>query len=177
MSKSSKFILIVFLVLAIAIIGSAHKLFNRQYNNKSDVPIPDYMNKPTENIQEDFPEEETPEEIPEEEILKNEESSDDLFIEVTNQDCTNKCSRFKNDAENLKYCQNFCGLSSINKKTTSCDVLESLEKDYCLKNTAITKKSFASCEEIIDSGIKKTCKNRVAEELLSEDKTQTTIIN
>jgi len=90
------------------------------------------------------------------------------LLDVTTGDCANQCRDYKNDEEDFKYCQNFCGLDASKKSTDGCDQLEDLEKDYCWKDLAVAKKDLPVCDKIIDSGIKKTCRNRVAEDLLDE---------
>lgn len=185
MSKISKFVLVIFSILAIIVLGSAYKILQQRYNenaNQKDVPAPYYFNETTESTSDNSsnkpngtkPEQENSTGTKEEE---NRDLPDDQFLEVTGQDCQNKCVQFKSDAENLRYCQNFCGLSPVNKKTDSCDSLEGLEKDYCWKDLAINKKDFAACENIADSGIKKTCKNRVTEEVLNGNEKTPEIIN
>lgn len=185
MSKSSRFVLIVFSILAIILLGSGYKILRQQYAenaNQKDVPAPDYFNEMTENTPDNSsnnpdgsePEQENGADTKEE---GSKDLPDDRFLEVTGQDCQNKCIQFKSDAENFKYCQNFCGLNSTNKKITSCDTLEDLEKDYCWKDLAINKKDFAACGNIKDSGIKKTCKNRVTEEVLNGNEKTPEIIN
>ncbi len=184
MLKSSKFILVIFSVIAIVILGSAYKILKQQYSDgitQKETPALDYLNldETTEDETKDSIgdsglelEEESEPEAKEDANINNE-----LYLTVTNKDCAEKCSAFKEDAENFKYCRNFCGLNPINKKITSCDSLEELEKDYCFKDLAITKKDFTACENIVDSGIKKTCKNRVTEEVLNGNEDTTEIIN
>jgi len=81
--------------------------------------------------------------------------------------CDDKCVSFADDKKFLKYCQEVCGLSPIPiEKNAQCDIQNDLEKDYCLKNLGVNKKDLTVCEKIQDSGIKKTCKNRITEDLL-----------
>lgn len=114
-------------------------------------------------------EEETAPESPAEEAEKKAAEAEPL-LDVTTGDCANQCQDYKNDAEDLKYCQNFCGLDSSKKSADGCDQLEDLEKDYCWKDLAVSKKDLPVCDKIIDSGIKKSCRNRVSEDILDEQK-------
>ncbi|NTV41393.1 MAG: hypothetical protein HGA61_03920 [Candidatus Moranbacteria bacterium] len=98
--------------------------------------------------------------------------SDESFLDVTTKDCDNQCKDYS-DSEDLKYCQNVCGLATISKesvsKTTKCETIEdSLEADYCFKNQAISKKDIKLCNSIIDSNIKKSCTNRFLEDILDQ---------
>lgn len=89
------------------------------------------------------------------------------FLDVAAKDCDENCKQFKADPEELKYCSQICGLEPIRKNITDCDNLEDLEKDYCLKDLAVSKKDFKTCDQIEDANIKKTCVNRVTEEILN----------
>lgn len=113
-----------------------------------------------------FPQEtqDSQETIPTETIPENSAS----FLDVTRQDCDEKCKKFTKDSEDLKYCQEFCGLANPKKNSTDCDSLEGLDTDYCLKDQAIAKNDFKICEKILDSNIKKTCKNRLLEDVLEK---------
>lgn len=98
--------------------------------------------------------------------------SNESFLDVTTKDCDNQCKSYT-DPEDLKYCQNICGLATPSKesvsKTTKCETIEdSLEADYCFKNQAISKKDIKLCNSIIDSNIKKSCTNRFLEDILDQ---------
>lgn len=108
--------------------------------------------------------------LPEEEKIKFEESKtpENSLVKITAADCDNECKNFKDDENNLKYCQEICGLVVSEEITENCENLKNLEKDYCLKDLAVSKKDFNICDQIQDSGVKKTCKNRVSEDILEE---------
>lgn len=108
----------------------------------------------------------------------DEESSEDVTLENTNylnvsrSDCDNNCEDFTNP-DDLKYCQQICGLTEIKKdiqEKTGCDALQDLEKDYCLKDLAITKKDSSLCTEISDTNVLKACKNRIAQDAIESQK-------
>ena len=99
-------------------------------------------------------------------------------IKITPKDCDNECSRFKKDEEQ-KYCEQVCGISDLydygdnedennNEESHNCEKKSGLEKDYCLKDRAIEDGDMKICEEINDPAIKKTCANRITEDLLEE---------
>ncbi len=99
-------------------------------------------------------------------------NSNESFLDVTTKDCDNQCKNYS-DSEDLKYCQNICGLAIPSKesvsKTTKCETIEDgLEADYCFKNQAISKKDLKLCNSIIDSNIKKSCINRFLEDILDQ---------
>jgi hypothetical protein len=79
-------------------------------------------------------------------------------------DCDNECKNFK-DNTNLTYCQEVCGLATV-KNDSDCTNKTNLEKDYCLKDLGINKKDFQICDQIQDAGIKKTCQNRITEDII-----------
>lgn len=84
---------------------------------------------------------------------------------ISARDCDNECGNFKNEEKKLKYCQEVCGLSS-EEIIANCSNKSGLEKDYCFKSLAIQNKDFKICDQISDSGIKKTCKNRITEDIM-----------
>jgi hypothetical protein len=84
-----------------------------------------------------------------------------------NPDCDSECSSYVNNSQKLEYCRQVCGLVSIEKKNdaSDCETLTGLKKDYCFKDLAVTKMDFRICDSITDKNIKKTCTNRVAEDI------------
>jgi hypothetical protein len=86
---------------------------------------------------------------------------------ITAKDCDNECLNFKNNENDLKYCQNICGLSLAND-SDNCDSKMGSDKDYCFKNQAVSKTDLAICDSITDTKIKSSCKNRVTEDLLEQ---------
>ncbi|HOF42940.1 MAG TPA: hypothetical protein PLF30_03735 [Candidatus Moranbacteria bacterium] len=119
-----------------------------------------------EDVDLDFDEESRDklDETEDEEYIEEEKTN---LTEVFPEDCENLCKDFKN-SEEKEYCRQICGLSENNKKSDKkdCSSLSGLEKDYCLKDLAVKKTDFKICEEIEDSGILKTCRNRIAEDIL-----------
>ncbi len=107
----------------------------------------------------DMPEEEAPE------VIDEDLPQDDQFLQISTQDCNNNCKEYT-EKEDLDYCKQVCGLSSVNEKADGCDSLEDLDKDYCYKDLAVSKKDLKICDKIEDSGVKKTCKNRVTEDII-----------
>lgn len=100
------------------------------------------------------------------------EVEEDSFIDITTKDCENNCKNFP-DTEDLKYCQNICGLNSkvtenVTKLTDCSDIEDPLEADYCFKDFAIKKNDVKICDNIEDASIKKSCKNRFIEDILDQ---------
>lgn len=90
------------------------------------------------------------------------------YLDVSKSDCNDDCKSFS-DPDDLKYCREICGIDADkkdSKNTNGCDALEDLEKDYCLKDLAISKNDIGICTKIEDSNIEKTCKNRIAQDLI-----------
>lgn len=103
---------------------------------------------------------------------ENAPAENNNFLDVSKTDCSNLCKDFT-DPDDLKYCQQICGLTPIKtdiKEKKSCDVLNDLEKDYCLKDLAISTKDVRICSEISDTDIKNVCKNRIAQDFLESQK-------
>jgi len=95
-------------------------------------------------------------------------------IEVKPTDCDKDCSRFKKDNEK-EYCQEICGTTTFFEDAAEeggseddCADEKGIQKDYCLKDIAVGNKDFKTCEEIKDANIKKSCTNRITEDLLEE---------
>lgn len=88
---------------------------------------------------------------------------------VQSSDCDNNCSQYKDDPDNLKYCQEVCGDRPVTSKDSEsqCADLAGLEKDSCWRDLAVSKLDSDLCDKISDAKLKKVCKSRVAEELLN----------
>lgn len=88
---------------------------------------------------------------------------------VQSADCNNDCANFKDNPDNLKYCQEVCGDRPVTSKDSAgqCENLAGLEKDSCWRDLAVSKKDFSICDKISDAKLKKVCKNRVTEEILN----------
>jgi hypothetical protein len=96
-------------------------------------------------------------------------NSEGSHLYVTSGDCDNSCVKFKDNSEDFKYCQEVCGDIPVSEKKSKdeCTSLSGLEKDYCFRDLAVSKKDGQICEEIKDLRVKKVCKNRVVEEILN----------
>lgn len=105
--------------------------------------------------------------------MGSETKSTSLKITITPKDCDNECDKFEKDEE-LEYCQEVCNIVEYEEDTSeesddsseNCDSKEGLQKDYCLKDKAIEEEDFKICDGISDAGVKKTCKNRLTEDIL-----------
>jgi len=133
-----------------------------EYNqSKQDMQMED-EEKPGEFLkEEDWTEDD------EEEFSQEKDGSEvkESFLDIKKADCEDKCKKYGNDQENLKYCQEICGLKSISEKDSigECEDLEDLEEDYCLRDVAIKKLDYSICDKIEDAGIQKMCRNRITE--------------
>lgn len=88
------------------------------------------------------------------------------YIHVTATDCARECEPYQYDDKELTYCQNVCGIAETTSTNADCEKLKDLSRDYCLKDQAIDKKDASICENISDTSVKKTCKNRIQEDVL-----------
>jgi hypothetical protein len=92
-------------------------------------------------------------------------AEDNSFLEILPSDCKNGCKEF-DEPEDIQYCKEYCGLVSTAKTSGDCGKFTDLEKDYCLKDEAIQKRDAQICTQIEDEGIKKSCRNRITEDIL-----------
>lgn len=165
----SKMLILIYVSLAGGLIYFAYPIVKSRYFNAGEKQDKKIITPIDETISEDSSGEES--ETAEEDAISNSETEiipeGESFLEITNKNCESKCADFASDAEKLQYCRQSCGLSPIDKKADDCEAKTGLEKDYCFKNLAISKKDFIICEKIQDAGIKKTCKNRLTEDILN----------
>lgn len=118
-------------------------------------------------------------------ISSNDNNSDESVaqtapnIEVKPADCDNDCKRFTKDDEK-EYCQEICGTTSYFENAgdeggsdEDCSDAKGIQKDYCLKDIAVGNKDFKICSEIKDVNIKKSCRNRLTEDMLESQENTT----
>jgi hypothetical protein len=86
---------------------------------------------------------------------------------ITRDECDDECMNI-DDSDKKKYCQQFCGLSGDPKDDHSCDSLSGLEKDYCIRDSAVAEQDFAKCKEVSDSGIREQCQKRIQEDIIDQ---------
>lgn len=91
-----------------------------------------------------------------------------FYINVTPPDCTRECEPYKYDEKELEYCKNVCGLSPRTSENINCNDLSNLQRDYCIKDHAISEKDQKLCESIADNNIKTTCETRIQEDFLEQ---------
>lgn len=163
--------LIIFLLVVLG--AAAYWIWNKKYSSNSLTVI----EKKGQSL--DSAGENNSVSTSEEKNLSGENSSSTIApqINVTTQDCDDECSKFQKDDE-LEYCQQICGISDLyeqdyenpnateEESSVDCDKVSGIQKDYCLKDKAIEEEDFRICEEIKDTNIKKTCKNRLTEDWL-----------
>ena len=125
-------------------------------NNDHEVNISDTGNEQADSdLESQNLNEETKTEIDEKGVSAN----------IAAEDCDNECENFKDNASDLKYCQNICDLSPI-KDSENCESKSGTDKDYCYKNQAVAKTDLNICGSISDSKIKSSCRSRVTEDML-----------
>lgn len=145
-----------------------------QNNEQAQTEFDDEINEGENEIDSSDSDDETDsdEDLSDSDISDSEIEKTNL-LEVSSQDCNNKCKDFSNSKE-LEYCREICNISTENEKSDesaeknigNCAGLSDLKKDYCLKDLAIQEKDSEICKKIEDSGIEKTCRNRITEDIL-----------
>ncbi len=172
MIKSSKFLLLIYFIAFAGIAYFAFPIIKNRYFTK-DTPAP------AEPTTTEIPQNTTQSNNNEQgstntanENISDTTTDEDLdspeqtsFLDVTRKDCDNNCKNFT-DPDELKYCRQFCGLTTSKKIKDGCNNLQDLEKDYCLKQEAIDKSDIKICGSIEDINIKKSCQNRLNEDAL-----------
>jgi hypothetical protein len=164
MKKSKIILLIVFTVAALAIAYFAYGVVKKRYlgggGNNLEIKNDGTQNQ-TADQSGDNQENTTPD--------INNTAPGDGRPNIQNADCDNNCANFKDNPDNLKYCQEACGDRPVTKKDseTQCENLAGLEKDSCWRDLAVSKLDSDLCDKISDAKLKKVCKSRVAEELLN----------
>lgn len=123
----------------------------------------------TEDSDEDTADEEEPIEEPEEETS---------FLDISSADCTKRCAGY--DGDDFDYCSEVCGLSASDPgyheengngspetdEPDDCDGKSGLALDYCRKDAAVADSDLSACSGISDPGIRKACRDRVAQDLM-----------
>ena len=159
------------IILALAVIGVifyAFQVAKERYGIwQDDSPSEIRKNGPS-SLTEKIPEEESQEESP----ASPDDPSKNLKT-ITASDCDNECRGFS-EGEALDYCEQICGISDLYEKSyeseengpVDCEKRNGLERDYCFKDLAIEEGDFEICDEVKDDGIRKTCRDRITEDLM-----------
>ena len=183
MKKPHPLLIVIFIAAAVAVLGYAYVVFSDRYGNKSEEitnsnqnqgsvmeSITDYLGgQSSENVNSNQNENTNGNANQNENTNLNTNTNSPDRAELNAKDCDNDCARFKSNTENYKYCQQVCGDTPISKKNSAedCANLSGDEKDYCLKDLAISKSDYTFCNQIQDSKIKKVCKDRITEDLIN----------
>ncbi|NTW75929.1 MAG: hypothetical protein HGB34_03445, partial [Candidatus Moranbacteria bacterium] len=56
--------------------------------------------------------------------------------------------------------------STDDKVSDDCDGKSGLALDYCRKDTAVANGNLSACSDIDDPGIRKACRDRIAQDLM-----------
>lgn len=155
-----KIILLLFILASLVLAYFAYPIIRNRYFKTEIKQVIKFDEKKSEDIKPATDSNNIPEDSIKDEIDESGEIGN-----ISAKDCDNGCENFKNNSSDLKYCQDICDLSPV-KESENCENLQTKEKDYCLKNQAVTKIDLKICNLISDSTIKSACKNRVMEELL-----------
>ena len=167
--------LLIFLLILIfcTIIYFAYTVFTKRESDliqktpsKQEIPSATNIQRTTNTQQESNNTQDNIKEDATNTTTENTSEDQSFYVHVTPLDCTRECEPYKYNEKELKYCQNVCGFVAEDQENSNCDKLKDLSKDYCYKNQAIAKKDNAICDSISDTTIKKTCKNRIQEDVL-----------
>lgn len=177
--KKHPLFIVIYVAAAVAIIGYAYTVFNGRYGKKTQEnvngnngsiidSVGDYLGSSNDNANIQG-ENGNLNENQNENSNANENDNAADSGEVTSKDCDKDCVRFKNNNEKYKYCQEVCGDIPVSTKNSQgdCADLSGLEKDYCWRDLAVSKKDPSVCAKISDQKLKTVCRNRVTEELLN----------
>jgi len=174
--------MVVFVAAAIVVVGYAYPIFKDRYGNKAPESKLNANNNENKSLIDNFSEliggsnENTNanQNLNENQNSNTNSNANDNTVppsrdQISSKDCSNHCSSYKNNADDYTYCQQVCGDASITKKNsiTECANLSGDQKDYCIKDYAIGKQDYTICAQIVDAKIKKTCKNRITEDLMN----------
>lgn len=188
MKKPSPILILIFIIAGIVILGFAYTVFRDRYadekednlsSNKNENQsilegLSDYLSGKDENANQNENENVSNSNGNDNQANSNENESLELTkpLNITSEDCDKECGNYSAAAE-VEYCRQVCGLAeatsapeNANDNSGGCNSLSGIKKDYCLKDFAVSKKSLSICNQIQDANIKKTCKNRVTEEII-----------
>ena len=177
-----KILIIIFIVVFAGILYYAFTIFkkrdflekNVENNNlektkKSTLQSQDFSANPSSINSEDSNNEKRQNTTDEEKDASEIHSSENKpLYQVTTDDCVSECNNRKENKKEYLYCQQVCGLVEEDKKYDSCDSLNDLDKDYCLRDKAIKEKDIQMCDDIHDGGIQQQCINRIREDVIDE---------
>jgi len=170
MKLSSKIIIVFFFIAIVGIAYASIPIIKQRYAEEQEEIIENDIEKAeeekTDGVVEEISDDE--DEIDEEKEADN-LAKEDAFLQITRENCENGCSGF-NDQEDTDYCKQICGLVPISppSQENDCEKLEDLEKDYCYKDLAIEKTNGEICEKIEDKNVRKTCQNRIIEDIVDK---------
>ncbi len=105
------------------------------------------------------------------------------YEKILQEDCERNCLNKKGTSD-YEYCLEICGLNdgyqnaetengnqeegNTEEPQEDCGQLNGFEKDVCFKRKAVAEKDDNICENITDSNLKESCKDRVLEEIMQE---------
>lgn len=162
-----KILIIFFLILSGGVIYLAYPVIkNRYFQTTNDTGDEKNSSDIIQNTDYELEDSNNNTDADDENIIDDPSIDDDVFIEIDTEDCEDGCEQFE-DADDKKYCQEYCGIQTAPIASDDCEKLVDLEKDYCWKNKALAEKNFSLCKKITDKKILDSCKTRLTEELLN----------
>lgn len=136
-----------------------------------------YFNDASENIQEDkkayqassvssddFSDTQS-DEADESEDSPESSPSQEEITPIAESECEEECSDYSSTREKNS-CLEECKTSASKDESGDCANLSGTEKDSCWKEKAIKENKFEHCDNIGSSSVKKSCKDRLTENIL-----------
>lgn len=185
-----KFLLPIFILLFIGLSSYGYSLFRDHNQSPADTNLasPEQQDQAEQSSQTDSSQvdviENSKENLGEDPTADSESDGDEIlppdedaqiivednnYLDISKDACRNECKDYKNSKDN-KYCKKVCGLLTTDKyitETKSCDELNGLEKDYCIRDLAFNNQDLKQCSQISDTSIRKTCQDIIGQELIN----------
>jgi len=161
-----KFLIIIYIIIFIALSYYVINLFiNRDSKQQTidDNKVSQIVDTSIDASTEDTYFEEIPEEEITDTILPS--TSTNAAYTITLEDCNNECANITNK-DKASYCNQICGFTPSTEN--SCAILNGLDKDYCIRDTAIQEKDLQKCTDVDDKNIQEQCINRINEDFIDE---------
>ncbi|XLQ20247.1 MAG: hypothetical protein ACKUBY_00510 [Candidatus Moraniibacteriota bacterium] len=162
-----KILIIIYILIFIALAYYVVTMFIRRDHTKVDTKQEIKIESSIEYSTKDSTENSAENDSADNEITNTIETTpENTAYDITTEDCTTECINIEIDSKK-DYCLQVCGLMGTSNGE-SCNDLTKIERDYCLRNAAISEKNIEKCNDINDGGIKKQCENRLKEDLIDE---------
>jgi hypothetical protein len=153
-------ILISLLAIAFGVVFVFFRIRQRSLTDNEPKKIINELSKEEGTTKTDLEEDKNNEDSPES-TTEIQESLDP----VSKSDCEEECASY--DTEKYRVaCIEECELTNVSREESDCEKLSGTNKDSCWKEKAVKENKFEYCDNIGSSSIKKSCKDRLTENIL-----------